>query len=308
MREEAWVELHQLRYFECIARYESISRASSELHITQPALSKSIAKLEDELGVKLFSREGKRLALNDQGVFFLHTVEKVLRDLDDSAMSLVRLTAGLEGNVRVGVFGPQQDALACTVMFMQENPGVRVVFDARQSSASRHLMREYDVVFYSAGRAFDDISGISYAVNSLKIAVSPDHRLAGRESVSLEELKDDQFIFTNTTAGVYEQSYQLCIESGFYPAVRAVVTSGAAQIAMIRAGLGVGLVDGMMQVSGMPGIALLDMQVDLPDRMLCFASGPYDSLSPIARRFVDHTFAYFDIPLDDRAKARLSSN
>ena len=107
---------------------------------------------------------------------------------------------------------------------------------------------------------------------------------------------------------MYEQSYQLCIDSGFYPAVRAVVTSGAAQIAMIRARLGVGLVDGMMQASGMPGIVLLDMRVDLPDRMLCFASGPYDSLSPIARRFVDHAFAYFEIPFDNRAKARLSSN
>lgn len=302
------MELHQLRYFECVARHESISRASEELRITQPALSKSIAKLEGELGVKLFTREGKRLALNDQGVFFLHSVEKILRDLDDSAQSLVRLTAGIEGNLRVGVFGPQQDALACTVAFMQDSPGVRVSFDARQSSASRHMVREYDVVFYSAGRAFDDISGIPYAANCLKVAVPPDHRLAGRGTVSLSDLKDDQFIFTNTTAGVYEQSYQLCIDSGFYPAVRAVVTSGAAQIAMIRAGLGIGLVDGMMQASGMPGIVLLDIRADLPDRMLCFASAPYEGLSPIARRFVDHAFEYFGIPLDERAKALLGGN
>ena len=302
------MELHQLRYFERVARYESISRAADELHITQPALSKSIAKLEEELGVKLFSREGKRLALNDQGTFFLRSVERALRDLDDSAQSLVRLVEGVEGNLRVGVFGPQQGALACTLEFMKANPGVRVTFDARQSSASRYLVREYDVVFYSEGRTFTNISGVPYAANSLMIALPEGHPLACREAVSLEELKDDEFIFMNTTAGIYEQSYQLCIDSGFYPAVRAVVTSGAAQIAMIRAGMGVGLVDSLMQSSGVPGIVLLDMQVDLPDRMLRFASGPYEGLSPIAKRFVEHAFAHFGIPFDDHARALLNAN
>lgn len=63
------MELHQLRYFVQVARLESVSKASQALHISQPALSKTIGKLEDELGCQLFDRTGKRLLLNDRGRF-----------------------------------------------------------------------------------------------------------------------------------------------------------------------------------------------------------------------------------------------
>ena len=302
------MELYQLRYFERVAYYESISRAAAELHLTQPALSKSIAKLEEELGVKLFDRDGKRLHINECGIFFLRSVERILWDLDDSARSLARLTEGLEGNLRIGIFGPQQGALACAVSFMQQNPGIRVAFDARQSTATRHLVREYDVVFYQEGRMFDDLSGISYATSHLKLAVPNDHPLARCGIVALSDLKDEQFIFSNTTAGVYELGYQLCMQSGFYPAIRAVTSSGAAQIEMIRAGLGIGFVDGLMQEQGIEGLTTVDLDIGSVDQALCFACAPFSSLTPIAQRFVTFAFEHFGIPFDARAQAVFDGN
>ena len=58
------MEIMQLRYLKEVARQESFTRAAELLHITQSALSKSIAKLEDEVGVKLFERDGNRIHLN----------------------------------------------------------------------------------------------------------------------------------------------------------------------------------------------------------------------------------------------------
>ena len=57
-RQGGCMEIHQLKYFICVAKLESISKAATTLHLSQPALSKSIAKLEDELGVLLFDRRG----------------------------------------------------------------------------------------------------------------------------------------------------------------------------------------------------------------------------------------------------------
>ena len=302
------MELHQLRYFERVATYESISRAADELHITQPALSKSIAKLEEELGTKLFEREGKRLSLNNEGRFLLQGVQKCLRDLDDTARSLSQLATGHEGTLRIGVFGPQHEALACTVAFMESSPNVRVVFDARQSYVGHYPAREYDVLFYAQGEMFKDVIGVPYSSNRLMVALPEGHELAGQGSVSLDELKDEQFIFMNTTAGIYEQSYRLCLDSGFYPLVRAVVSSGAAQIAMIRAGFGIGLVDGLMQQNGIPGLALLELESALPEQVLCFACTDVESLSPVAHRFIEHVFAFFGIPYDYRAKMQLRLN
>ena len=60
------MNLLQMEYFELVATYQSISRAAEELHVSQPALSNALAKLEDELGVRLFDRVGKKLVLNQQ--------------------------------------------------------------------------------------------------------------------------------------------------------------------------------------------------------------------------------------------------
>lgn len=82
------VELHQMRYFQCVARYESVSKAADELHVSQSALSKSISKLENELGVKLFDRRGKRISINENGLRFQQDVVRILDDIDSSIESL----------------------------------------------------------------------------------------------------------------------------------------------------------------------------------------------------------------------------
>ena len=302
------MELYHLRYFEKVSRYESISKAAAELHITQPALSKAIAKLEEELGVELFDRQGKRLHLNDQGRYFQSSVKHILAEVADSANSLKRFSAGQEGSLRIAVFGPQKSALSCTTRFMVENPGVFVTFEARQTQASRHVIREFDVVFYPAGDAFDGVVGVPYETSSLKLAVPEGHALAGEGSVSLEQFKDDTFVLMNTTNGVYERSFNLCIESGFYPHVCAVTTSGAAQIDFIRAGLGVGFVDGLMGQSSIPGLVLLELVTPVPDQVLCFSCRPVSQLSPVAARFLNHVFDFFHIPIDATALSQFEVN
>lgn len=64
------MELLPLIYFKTVAHYENMSRAAEQLHITQPALSKSISQLEDSLGIQLFDRQGRTIRLNRYGRFF----------------------------------------------------------------------------------------------------------------------------------------------------------------------------------------------------------------------------------------------
>ena len=75
------MELLQLRYFVAAAREENVTRAAQKLLIAQPALSQSIARLEEEMGVRLFDRIGKRIRLNAAGRELLRTVEPILASL-----------------------------------------------------------------------------------------------------------------------------------------------------------------------------------------------------------------------------------
>ncbi|WP_417143888.1 LysR family transcriptional regulator [Raoultibacter massiliensis] len=302
------MELYQLKYFVQVAKLESISKAAALLHISQPALSKTIIKLEDELGTQLFDRIGKRIYLNDRGRFFLESVEKTLRDLT-GAVSVVGGTAGdLGGTISVGVFGPQSEAIACTTEFMRANPQYDIVFDARQKSSTSQVVREFDMVFFPATAAFENIAGMPYARNKTALCVFADHPLAGLERAELHLFKDEPFIFMNTTAGIYEQSYQLCIECGFSPRIRAVTSSGVAQMRLIEAGLGVGFVDVPVRSSGNVRVSYLDLGMSLADQVLCFACRPVHLLSPAAKRLLSFTMQYFGLPENEQTLACFEKN
>lgn len=82
------MELLQLRYFLMVAKTGHMTSAAQKLNITQPVLSKSIRHLEDELGVPLFDRVGRRIQLNDYGKAFQKNISKVLKLLDYSVQEL----------------------------------------------------------------------------------------------------------------------------------------------------------------------------------------------------------------------------
>ena len=76
------MELLQFRYFLEAARYENLTRAADELHIAQPALSQSIMRLENELGVKLFDRRNHHVYLNDQGKLLRKRLIPLMESID----------------------------------------------------------------------------------------------------------------------------------------------------------------------------------------------------------------------------------
>ena len=77
------MELTQLRYFKKVAKTEHITKAAEELHITQPALSRTISRLEEQVGVRLFDRNNNKIRLNSFGYVFLKRVERAFSELDD---------------------------------------------------------------------------------------------------------------------------------------------------------------------------------------------------------------------------------
>jgi len=86
------VELRHLRYFVAVAEMKNVSRAALKLHVSQPALTRQIRDLEDELGVQLFERTGKAVNLTDAGRLFLKEACTVLERTDEAVRKTLRLT------------------------------------------------------------------------------------------------------------------------------------------------------------------------------------------------------------------------
>ena len=89
------MDLLQLRYFRVVARVEHMTKAAQELFIAQPSLSKTIRRLEKEIGVPLFDQQGRTIRLNQFGKAFLEHIERLFRELEEGQRE-VRDMAGLE--------------------------------------------------------------------------------------------------------------------------------------------------------------------------------------------------------------------
>src|SRR3982750_1045197 len=96
------MELRQLTYFEAVARLGGFTRAAEQLHVAQPAVSAQIRALETELGVSLFARTTRRVALTEAGELFLGRARRVLGELDGARTELAELAAVLRGRVTIG--------------------------------------------------------------------------------------------------------------------------------------------------------------------------------------------------------------
>src|SRR5947209_9180293 len=97
------MELLQLKYFQTVARLEHMTRAAEVLGIAQPALSQTIARLEEELGTPLFDRLGRRIYLNAYGRAYLQRVERIFAELEQGQRELADLTGGKQGQVELAL-------------------------------------------------------------------------------------------------------------------------------------------------------------------------------------------------------------
>ena len=96
------MEIRVLRYFLTVVREESITKASEVLHITQPTLSRQLAQMEEEIGVKLFDRGTRKIKLTNEGILLRRRAEEILQLVDKTEKELVEQEEQVEGRISIG--------------------------------------------------------------------------------------------------------------------------------------------------------------------------------------------------------------
>ncbi|MCO5968372.1 LysR family transcriptional regulator [Actinoallomurus soli] len=289
------MELLQLYYFQTVARREHISRAAEELRVAQPSLSRTIARLEAELGVPLFDRHGRRIRLNHFGALFLARVDRALGELDDARRELAD-AAGLDlGTVSIAAENLQalSDLLAA---FLRDHPGVNVRLS--QSSAPVMLRQlaagEVDLCLASQPLPGSYLRSVEIRREEVLLAVPPHHPLAGRSEVGVPALADEPFV--TTRPGYWQRSLldRLFADAGLEPAIACEGDEPAAIRSLISAGLGIGLLPAAAyEAAAGPSVAWL--RIDAPDchRVLRLVHRDDGYLSAAARSLRDVATEHF---------------
>ena len=96
------MEIRVLRYFLSVVREESITKAAEVLHITQPTLSRQLAQMEEEIGVRLFDRGTRKIRLTNEGLLLRRRAEEILQLVDKTEKELVEQEEQVEGKISIG--------------------------------------------------------------------------------------------------------------------------------------------------------------------------------------------------------------
>jgi len=151
------MEMRQLHYFVALAEESSVSRAAVKLSVAQPAISRQLRMLEEELGVTLFHRTGRGMKLTSAGSFFEGRVRKILNDLNELEHDVRELKGVVEGKVTLGVPPTESHILVPPLLqaLRQSHPGIELrIVEAFSGDVSELLTTGHiDVaLFYKAPR------------------------------------------------------------------------------------------------------------------------------------------------------------
>ncbi|MCO4272935.1 LysR substrate-binding domain-containing protein [Pseudarthrobacter sp. HLT3-5] len=254
------MELRQLRYFLVVADELHFGRAAERLHITQPPLTVAVRRLERELGVQLFERTTRRVALTAAGEAFKDRVQAAVADLDDAAGDVADVAAGKSGKIRVGfVSSASYTAVPEAIRaFRQHRPRINLVLNPLTSGEQIEQLLNGNL---DLGLIRDpgDVPGLSLELLSTEdlVLVLPEtHRLAAAEEVRPQDLEGEPMILFpyRLMPGFVARVLRLFDPLPTPPVVIQQAIHQETVLGLVAAGLGISVLPESVQRFQMPGV------------------------------------------------------
>lgn len=213
------MELLQLRYFCAVAECENVTAAARALMISQPALSMSIKKLEEDIGTALFDRVKNRIFLNKQGRAFYEQVKAGLSSID-SGIEELREGAGV-GTKRVRLLASSATSLLGDLckQYCILYPDVELSVDDPRHTDEALPLHSFDIIISEYDAVKNGYAHEVLIEEEMGITVPADHPLAGREEADFAEFAKYPFLASSKGTNIRRRFDKLCEATGIYPAI-----------------------------------------------------------------------------------------
>lgn len=284
-----------LRWFQQVADGTTVTEVSEISRISQPGVSRALARLEAEVGTPLLLRSGRTLRMTRAGAIFKRYVDTMLHELDDGLNAVTEATAPDRGTVALAF----QLSLGMWLVpqlvasFLADHPGVRFDLRPLRDELVGPIFGEgrVDLAITSA-RPHDRQTGWAGLLNEpLRLAVPTHHRLAAETTVALTDVATEPFIALRPTYLLRGLTERLCREAGFSPRIAFEGDDLPIVQGFVAAGLGVALVP---DAHGLPDTALryLPLRDRGAIREIGVAWSGEQKLLPAVELFRQHTMAH----------------
>lgn len=294
------MELHQLRYFVAVAQSGSFSRAATQCHVSQPSLSQQIAKLEKQLGRKLFDRLNRRVTLTDAGRVLLNQAGTILSAVEDAEKRLrddgdfqgARLTVGAIPTIAPYLLPPALQ------QFSHAFPDVELLVheDVTDHLIAALVAGEVDVALMALPIDDERVETETLFVEPLWLALPFGHALSKRKRITSQHLQDEKFIVLGDMHCLGEQVLSFCRTNNCGPRIGCRSAQIATIEQLIIAGHGISLLPqmalpktrgGSTPDSNREAPIYRELSETPPTRTIVAAWHRHRYLSSAARRFVE---------------------
>lgn len=234
------MDLHALSQFKKIAELQHITRAAEELHVAQPSLSRTIARLEQELGVPLFERSGKNIILNDYGKIVLKHTDRIFQEIKDIERELEEASDEKSQTVSLSLYSASKLLPGLVMAFKQAHPAIRL--QIIQENLHKDPSEECDLTLYSSMQPNDSEYSVTLFAEDILLALPESNPLAHRSSLQLSEVAHEEFICLQRGKSLRTITDTYCRIAGFEPSVVLESDSPETVRELIRAGIGISFI------------------------------------------------------------------
>lgn len=254
----------QLEVFEAIARLGSFTRASEELHLTQPTVSMQMKKLTDAVGLPLFEQVGRRIHLTEAGKELAIAAREIMQSLERCDMSIAEMRGLKKGKLRLAVVSTAKYFVPRILgEFLRQHPGVEVSLKVtnRQRVLERAAENLDDLYILSQPIGHIELVAKSFMENPLLVMAHPEHPLTHERNIPLQRIAQEPFLMREEGSGTRLSVERIFGSQGLKPNIRMELGSNEAIKQAIIGGLGISILSRhTLGTDGMGEPAVLDVE------------------------------------------------
>ena len=305
------MELHQLRYFQAVARFRSFTRGAEHEHVAQPSLSQQIHKLEDELGARLFNRLGRRVTLTAFGERFLDHATRVLLELEGARQEIQEIQGLRRGSVSLGAIPTLAPFLLPRILkaFAASCPGitVKVQEDLTASLLARLSEGELDLALLTLPIRGHEFAARPLLDDRMLLAVPASHAVWKQRPrrVTFREVANEPLLLLKDGHCFRDDVLKICKRGRANPNVVFEGGQFDTLISLVASGAGITLIPEMAREHyRRSGIGLVEFQPPEPHRTVGIVRAKDKFVAPGSQALIEVIVRAFSPPRPTAAENR----
>jgi len=283
------MEIRHLKYFLVLSEELHFRRASEKLFITQPALTRQIKNLEQELGVQLFDRNKRKVTLLDTGQLLRKETMLLFKRIDDMKSDLKLVGSGLVGELKIGHVGSAMHSVLPQLIMKYKNAYPNIILKLFEWTTNQQIKAlqkgDLDIGFIRSRVNTSDLLSKSIYTENLAIVLPSNHKIKKKNFKGLKGLSNENFILIPRASGeeYYDKIIHVFNRLGFSPKITHETVFADTTMKLVEAGVGISILPASMEEYN-PHIKF----IQLPYRISLFLCYRKNMKNTIVNNFIDN--------------------